>query len=217
MATKCPQEFIITTSISTNAIEARRLELHRLSHTSGKMRDHLGQSEQLEMADQEDAYGTDGLGSSRQIGPCSQSQIAQAIDPSAKREQEKAGAVSSSNASAGATAVGSVKSSISSRACGGASGQASPIDSSTSAIATTAAQAEMPGGGFRRAMSKARSRACGSALSAEIEKYPRFRIAALAKPLAPHKRRRRTNTEVAAAKAARRRPKTVRATRAIKL
>jgi len=39
-------------------------------------------------------------------------------------------------------------------------------------------------------------------MSAEIEKYPRFKIAALATPLALHKRHRRSNAEVAAAKTA---------------
>ena len=40
-------------------------------------------------------------------------------------------------------------------------------------------------------------------MSAEIERYPRFKIAALDKSPAPHRRHRRTNAEVAAAKAAR--------------
>jgi DNA-binding Lrp family transcriptional regulator len=48
---------------------------------------------------------------------------------------------------------------------GGHSGQASPIESSTSAIATAAACDETPGGGSVRAISNARSRACGSARS----------------------------------------------------
>lgn len=39
-------------------------------------------------------------------------------------------------------------------------------------------------------------------MSAEVEKYPRFDIAALKAPPAPHKRRRRTNFDVAVAKAA---------------
>jgi hypothetical protein len=39
-------------------------------------------------------------------------------------------------------------------------------------------------------------------MSAEIERYPRFKIAALRKNPAPHNRRRRTNAEVAAAKVA---------------
>ena len=47
---------------------------------------------------------------------------------------------------------------------GGHSGQVSPIESSTSAIAT-AAFARRPAGGSRRAMAKARSRACGSVRS----------------------------------------------------
>jgi integrase len=51
-------------------------------------------------------------------------------------------------------------------------------------------------------------------MSAEIEKYPRFKVAALSKP-APHKRQRRTNAEVAAAKAAKEKRKTARATRAV--
>jgi integrase len=38
-------------------------------------------------------------------------------------------------------------------------------------------------------------------MAAEIEKYPRFRIAALKESPAPHKRRRRTDAEVAAARA----------------
>jgi hypothetical protein len=45
------------------------------------------------------------------------------------------------------------------------SGQVSPIESSTSAIATAAASGETPDGGFWRAIAKARSRACGSARS----------------------------------------------------
>jgi hypothetical protein len=49
-------------------------------------------------------------------------------------------------------------------------------------------------------------------MSAEIEKYPRFRIAA---PItAPHKRHRRTIVEVAAATAAKEARKAARATRA---
>jgi hypothetical protein len=39
-------------------------------------------------------------------------------------------------------------------------------------------------------------------MSAEIERYPRYEIAALDLPPAPHKRRRRTNYDVAVAKAA---------------
>jgi hypothetical protein len=37
-------------------------------------------------------------------------------------------------------------------------------------------------------------------MSAEIERYPRFKIAALKESPGPHKRRRRTDPEVAAAK-----------------
>jgi integrase len=51
-------------------------------------------------------------------------------------------------------------------------------------------------------------------MSTEIEKYPRFRIAALGKPPAPHKRRRRTDAEVASAKAETAARKAARATRA---
>ena len=51
-------------------------------------------------------------------------------------------------------------------------------------------------------------------MSAEIEKYPRFKIVALTKPPAPHKRHRRTDAEVAAAKAAKEKRKAARATRA---
>jgi hypothetical protein len=50
-------------------------------------------------------------------------------------------------------------------------------------------------------------------MSAEIEKYPRFRIAALTEPPAPHKRHRRSNAEVAAAKAAKEARKVARAAR----
>lgn len=50
-------------------------------------------------------------------------------------------------------------------------------------------------------------------MSAEIEKYPRFRIAALTKPPAPHKRHRRSNAEVASARAAKEARKVVRGTR----
>lgn len=50
-------------------------------------------------------------------------------------------------------------------------------------------------------------------MSAEIEKYPRFKIAALVKPPAPHKRHRRSKAEVAAAKAATETRKAARATR----
>jgi hypothetical protein len=49
---------------------------------------------------------------------------------------------------------------------------------------------------------------------AEIEKYPRFRITALSRPPAPHKRHRRTNAEVADATAAKEARKAARATRA---
>ena len=52
-------------------------------------------------------------------------------------------------------------------------------------------------------------------MSAEVEKYPRFEIATLGKPQAPHKRYRRTNAEVAAAKVTREKRKAARATRAI--
>jgi hypothetical protein len=51
--------------------------------------------------------------------------------------------------------------------------------------------------------------------SAEIEKYPRFKIAALGRPPAPHKRQRRTDAEVASARAAKEARKAARATRAI--
>ncbi|WMT76319.1 DUF6538 domain-containing protein [Bradyrhizobium sp. Ash2021] len=47
-------------------------------------------------------------------------------------------------------------------------------------------------------------------MSAEIEKYPRFRIAALDKSPAPHKRHRRTNAEVVASKAVREKRKVAR-------
>jgi hypothetical protein len=47
-------------------------------------------------------------------------------------------------------------------------------------------------------------------MSAEIERYPRFKIAALDKSPAPHRRHRRTNAEVAAAKAAREKRKVAR-------
>jgi hypothetical protein len=49
---------------------------------------------------------------------------------------------------------------------------------------------------------------------AEIEKYPRFKIPALNKPPAPHKRHRRTDAEVAAAKVAKEKRKAARAARA---
>ena len=51
-------------------------------------------------------------------------------------------------------------------------------------------------------------------MSAAIEKYPRFKIAALGRPPAPHKRHRRTDAEVASAKAAKEKRKAARATRA---
>jgi integrase len=51
-------------------------------------------------------------------------------------------------------------------------------------------------------------------MSAEIERYPRFRVAALSRAPAPHERHRRTNTEVAAAKAAKEKRKEAQATRA---
>jgi hypothetical protein len=51
-------------------------------------------------------------------------------------------------------------------------------------------------------------------MSAEIEKYPRFKVAALSQPPAPHKRHRHTCAEVAAAKAAKEKRKATRATRA---
>lgn len=51
-------------------------------------------------------------------------------------------------------------------------------------------------------------------MSAEIEKYPRFDIPELRLPPAPHKRRRRTNFDVAVAKAAKEEHKAARATRA---
>ena len=51
-------------------------------------------------------------------------------------------------------------------------------------------------------------------MSAEIEKYPRYDIAALDHPPMPHKRRRRTNFDVAVAKAAKEGRKATRAARA---
>lgn len=51
-------------------------------------------------------------------------------------------------------------------------------------------------------------------MSAEVEKYPRFDIPALKAPSAPHKRRRRTNFDVAVAKAAKEERKAARASRA---
>jgi site-specific recombinase XerD len=53
-------------------------------------------------------------------------------------------------------------------------------------------------------------------MAAEIEKYPRFDIPALKSVPAPHKRHRRTNAEVAKAKAAKERRKVARFARAIK-
>jgi site-specific recombinase XerD len=50
-------------------------------------------------------------------------------------------------------------------------------------------------------------------LSAEIEKYPRYDIAALNQPPVPHKRRRRTDFDVALAKAAKEERKAARAAR----
>jgi hypothetical protein len=47
-------------------------------------------------------------------------------------------------------------------------------------------------------------------LSAEIERYPRFKIAALDKSPAPHRRHHRTNAEIAAANAAREKRKVAR-------
>jgi hypothetical protein len=51
-------------------------------------------------------------------------------------------------------------------------------------------------------------------MSAEIERYPRFKIAALKESPAPHKRRRRTDAEVATAKAEKEGRKAARAARA---
>lgn len=51
-------------------------------------------------------------------------------------------------------------------------------------------------------------------MAAEIEKYPRFEIDALNHPPVPHKRRRRTDFDVAVAKAAKKRRKAARARRA---
>ncbi|WP_368507718.1 hypothetical protein [Bradyrhizobium lupini] len=51
-------------------------------------------------------------------------------------------------------------------------------------------------------------------MAAEIEKYPRYDIPALNSPPVPHKRRRRTNFDVAAAKAAKQKRKAARARRA---
>jgi hypothetical protein len=47
-------------------------------------------------------------------------------------------------------------------------------------------------------------------MAAEIEKYPRYDIAALNYPPVPHKRRRRTKFEVAVAKAAKQKRKAAR-------
>jgi hypothetical protein len=52
-------------------------------------------------------------------------------------------------------------------------------------------------------------------MAAEIEKYPRFKIPALKTSPAPHKRHRRTNAEVAKAKAVKEKRKAARATRAV--
>jgi integrase len=51
-------------------------------------------------------------------------------------------------------------------------------------------------------------------MAAEIEKYPRYEIAALSHPPVPHKRRRRTDFDVAVAKAAKEERKGARAARA---
>jgi hypothetical protein len=52
-------------------------------------------------------------------------------------------------------------------------------------------------------------------MSAEIERYPRFSVAALDEPKAPHKRHRRTDAKVAEEKAAKEKRKAARSTRAI--
>jgi hypothetical protein len=52
-------------------------------------------------------------------------------------------------------------------------------------------------------------------MSVEIEKYTRFKITALKKPPAPHRRRRRSNSEIAAAKLAKAKRKAARGTRAL--
>ncbi|MET4322581.1 DUF6538 domain-containing protein [Bradyrhizobium sp. RT5a] len=52
-------------------------------------------------------------------------------------------------------------------------------------------------------------------LSNEIERYPKFEIESLGKPPVAHKRHRRSNAEVAAAKVAKEERKTARATRAV--
>jgi hypothetical protein len=51
-------------------------------------------------------------------------------------------------------------------------------------------------------------------MSAEIERYPRYEIAALDLPPAPHKRRRRINFDVEVAKAAKEARKAAREARA---
>jgi hypothetical protein len=51
------------------------------------------------------------------------------------------------------------------QSAGGHSGQVSPIESSTSRTAATTSSGETPNGGSWRAMTRARSRACGSARS----------------------------------------------------
>jgi hypothetical protein len=51
-------------------------------------------------------------------------------------------------------------------------------------------------------------------MSANIEKYPRYKIAALDNPATPHRRHRRTEAQVAAAKLASEERKAARATRA---
>jgi hypothetical protein len=52
-------------------------------------------------------------------------------------------------------------------------------------------------------------------MAAEIEKYPRFEIPALKATPAPHKRVRRTNAEVAAARAAKEKRRALRSTRSV--
>jgi hypothetical protein len=49
-------------------------------------------------------------------------------------------------------------------------------------------------------------------MSAEIERYPRFSVAALDEPKAPHKRHRRTDAKVAEEKAAKEKRKAARST-----
>lgn len=51
-------------------------------------------------------------------------------------------------------------------------------------------------------------------MSKEIEKYPRYELPAFDRPPVPHKRRRRTNFDVAIAKAAKEKRKAARAVRA---